>query len=99
MMAVMLGSESRGYLFATVAAISLLGRLRSVESKREERSSILYRYKRRKTPELYTEKRPYSAKPSSTTGARSRPPVPGLGHLLCMGAGEAHGGYQPPGQI
>ena len=31
------------------------------------RSSIVYRYKRRKTLHLYTQKRPYSAKPSITT--------------------------------
>jgi len=36
------------------------------------RSSIVYRYKRRKTLDLYTEKRPYSAKP--TTSAEARPP-------------------------
>ena len=30
---------------------------------------------------------------------RSRLPVPELGLLLSMGAGEAHGGYKPSGQI
>jgi len=45
---------------------------------------------------LYTEKRPYSASPRITTGAQSRVPVPGLGLLLGMGVGEAHGGYKPP---
>jgi hypothetical protein len=63
--------------------------------EKERRYSIVYRYKRRKTLNLYTEKKPYSAKPSITTGARSRVPVPGLGLLLGMGAGEAHGGYKP----
>jgi len=57
--------------------------------EKERRSSIVYRYKRRKILNLYTEKRPYSAKPSITTGARSRVPVPELGLLLSMGAGEA----------
>jgi hypothetical protein len=64
--------------------------------EKERRSSIVYRYKRRKTVDLYTEKRPYSAKPSITTGARSRVPVPELGLLLGMGANEAYGGYKPP---
>jgi hypothetical protein len=59
----------------------------------ERRSSIVYRYKRRKTLDLYTEKRTYSAKPSITAGARSRVPVPELDLLLGMGAGEAH---KPP---
>jgi hypothetical protein len=54
--------------------------------EKERRSSIVYRYKRRKTLDLYTEKRPYSAKPSITTGARSRVPVPELGLFLSMGA-------------
>jgi len=46
--------------------------------------------KTEKIAALYIEKRPYSAEPSITTGARSRVPVPRLG-LLGMGAGEAHG--------
>jgi len=64
--------------------------------EKERRSSIVCQYKRRKTVDLYTEKRPYSAKPSITTGDRSRVPVPELGLLLSMGAGEAHGRYKPP---
>jgi len=67
--------------------------------EKERRGSIVYRYKRRKTLDLYTQKRPYLAKPSITTGARSQVPVPELGLLLGMGAGEAHRGYKPPGQI
>jgi len=63
--------------------------------EKERRSSIVYRYKRRKILNLYTEKRPYSAELSITTGARSRIPVPELGLLLGMGAGEAHGGHKP----
>jgi hypothetical protein len=65
----------------------------------ERRSSIVYRYKRRKTLDLYTEKRLYSASPSITTAARSLVPVPELGLLIGMGAGEAHGGYEPPNAI
>jgi len=40
---------------------------------------------------LYPEKRPYTVKPSVTTGARNQVSVPGLGLLLGMGAGEADG--------
>jgi len=54
--------------------------------EKEWRSSIVYRYKRRKTIDLYTEKRPYLAKPCITTGAWSQLPVPDLGLLLSMGA-------------
>jgi len=54
--------------------------------EKERRSSIVYRYKRRKTLDLYKEKRTYSASPIITTGTRSRVPVPELGHLFGMGA-------------
>jgi len=39
----------------------------------------------------YTEKGPYSAKPSITTGARSQIPVPGLGLFLGMGQARPMG--------
>jgi len=77
----------------------LLGRLTALSllraKEKERRCSIVYRYKRRKTLDLYTKKRPYSVKPSITTAARSRVPVPELGLLLGMGAGEVHGGCKP----
>jgi len=60
--------------------------------EKERRSSIVYRYKKGKTIILYT-------KEKTITGARCRASVPRLGLLLGMGAGEAHGGYTPPGQI
>ena len=68
--------------------------LRAIE--KERRSCIVYRTKREKVAGLYREKRPYSAKPRITAEARSRVPVPRLGLLLGMGAGEANGARKPP---
>jgi len=82
MMAVMLGSESRGYLFATVAAISLLGRLRSVESKRERTKKLncLSIHEKENTRLIYREKtilgeaEYHNRSPKPTTSAGARPP-------------------------
>jgi len=65
------------------------------EKVKERRSSIVCRYKKGKTIDLYTEKRPYSAKPSITSGAQRQLPVPGLDLLLGMGTSEANGGRKP----
>jgi len=64
--------------------------------KKNEEAQLSIDLETEKVAGLYTEKRSYSAKPSITIGARSGVPVLGLGLLLGMGAGEAHGGYKPP---
>jgi len=64
--------------------------------RKNEDTQFSIELKRDKMADLYTEKRPYAAKPSITSGAQSRLPVPGLGLLLGMRAGETDGGRKPP---
>jgi len=59
--------------------------------EKERRSSVVYPSKKRENGRLIYRQRPYSAKPSITTGAQSRVPVPELGLLLGMGQARPMG--------
>jgi len=89
------------FLFRPIRQIFPLAyRLPDVESKRGSMKNLncLMIQEKENTRLIYREKT-MLGKAKYHNLARSRLPVPKLGLLLSMGAGEAHGGYEPPGQI
>ena len=64
--------------------------------EKERRSSIVYTSKERENGRLIYREKTILGEAEYHNRVQSRLPVPELGLLLSMGAGEAHGGYKPP---